>query len=1022
MWVILGIIIGLLLGRVAGNALHGLIGGPDLTFILGLAGAVLGGFLGAPFGARRREGSIDAAKGSVADVGARTPGGLGERVQLLEQQVDWLYRESLALRRELAAQREASGASPGAMPGHGGVTADTPASGARPVDETVRSDDVPVQAARMGAAAVAEVCAVPPASMPSGAATAPRGAVAAQAAAMNAAMPRPSASESVSDASAGAEAPTAAREGLPAADREIDLVALWQRITGGNPLAKVGVVLLFFGVASALRLAAEYGLFPVPLRLFLAAAGGVGLIVFGLRKVEDELRRNFGLALQGGGFAVLYLVVYFMLARYAMLGAAPAFALFAALGVGCVLLAARQDGPALAVFGMAGAFLAPVLAGGRADSPVLLFSYFTLLNVFILIVDWRRAWQVLNIAGFLLTLVIGMSWAIDGYRPEHYLVTQFFLALFLVMYSATPVAAALLQAPGFAGWQHGLLVFGVPLAGAFLQSRLMLGVPYGLAWSALFASLYYFGLWALLFRRRLPEAELIERSHLGLAIAFLTVSVPLAFDAQVTSAFWAVEGAAVLWFGTRQKRTLAQATGLGMQAIAGLALLQGWDSLSVARPVFNDAVLGGMLIAAAGITSARLLRRLGTAAGVPPAAPFVWAMLWWLGVGLGEIDRFAATSHQAPFSLLFVAATVVLIEAIAQVWRWPQARRAAVLLLPAMWLATLLAVLRDDHPLAGLMLLALPLAYVVHGVLLLRHLPAAADTAQGDRWLLVGVRHVGGWWLALLALPLELGWLARELMPGSGLWPALAWGLVWSGSLLVVAEAELRCWPRLTSPALALRGGALLPIVGVIIWSVVVSFVVAGDRSGLPYLPLLNPVDLAQLFALYALWRTAVAFTGWRENMQPVLWGVGFVWWSTLPGRIVHLLWGVPFDWWQLWDHTAFQALLTLLWTLTAIGVMIRAARERPAECGSAPDGQVDASGTLIAARRQHWYAGFALLVVVGAKMLLVDAMGAGTLAWTATLLGVAVLVLAASYFAPLPPRAAHGYGDAGADVPPAAS
>jgi uncharacterized membrane protein len=76
--------------------------------------------------------------------------------------------------------------------------------------------------------------------------------------------------------------------------------------------------------------------------------------------------------------------------------------------------------------------------------------------------------------------------------------------------------------------------------------------------------------------------------------------------------------------------------------------------------------------------------------------------------------------------------------------------------------------------------------------------------------------------------------------------------------------------------------------------------------------------------------------------------------------------------------------LLTLFWTVVSIGTMIRGSRS---------------------ARRDAWYGGFALLGAVGAKLLLFDAAGRGTLMWTATLIGVAILVLAASYFAPLPPR-----------------
>ena len=54
---------------------------------------------------------------------------------------------------------------------------------------------------------------------------------------------------------------------------------LWQKLFGGNILAKVGVVLLFFGVASALKLAADYGMFPVSVRLLLAAVASVAMIM-----------------------------------------------------------------------------------------------------------------------------------------------------------------------------------------------------------------------------------------------------------------------------------------------------------------------------------------------------------------------------------------------------------------------------------------------------------------------------------------------------------------------------------------------------------------------------------------------------------------------------------------------------------------------------------------------------------------------------------------------------------------------
>ena len=758
--------------------------------------------------------------------------------------------------------------------------------------------------------------------------------------------------------------------------------AWWSRLLAGNPLAKIGVVLLFFGVASALRLAAEFGLMPVPLRLFLASAAGVGLIVFGFARARDETRRNFGLAVQGGGFGMLYLVAYFMLARYAMIGEGLAFSAFAALGVACVALAVRQDGPALAVLGLSGAFLAPVLAGGHAETPLPLFSYFALLNAFILAVDWFRAWRVLNIAGFVLTLAVGMAWAMDGYRPEHYAVTQVFLVLFLVAYSAMPVATALLRAPGFAGWRDGMLVFGTPLIGAFLQAQLTEGARYGLAWSALAGSIYYFGLWALLFRRPEPEMRLIEHSHLGLAIALLTVSVPLAFDAQVTSAFWAAEGAAVLWFGIRQNRLLAQATGLLMQFASGAALLAGWPSLWHGRPMFNDAILGAVVVAAAGLVSARLLLGVGEGAKVPAAMPFAWAILWWLLPGLGEIERLAPRDLHAPYGLLFVAATVAGLEGLAALWAWPQMRRAVLLLLPALWLAAALAVDRSGHPFAGLMALVLPAVLALHGWLLSRH-ERMGEAAEAT------LRHLGAWWLLLLAVPAELAWQARQLAPYVSLWPLLAWGAVPAGMLLLSAYGRRRgLWPFAAPAGGYLELGALPPLAGLAFWSLWANMTHAGGGSGLPYLPVLNFFDLAQLATLYALLKAGSEVPVRQPVVRAAAGLLGFVWLTALAARIAHHWGGAPFEAGYLMDSTLCQALATLFWTVLAIAAMIVATRR---------------------ASRRVWYGGFALLGLVGAKLLLVDAAGAGTVTWTGTLLGVALLVLAAGWFAPLPPKGAAG-------------
>ena len=915
--------LGLLIGAALGSAAGGW---------GALAGGLLGLVLGARWGSETRR---EVAGGSGASSAE-------QRLRTLEAQVDWLRRDAQALHAELATLR--------------GDPLEAP------VDEVPAVVEV--------AAGLGEVAAVAP--MPAAVPEVLREAVVREI---------PAAWQSAGPSAASNEE-RMAEAGEQAAD-EAGPPAWWSRLLAGNLLAKIGVVLLFFGVASGLRLAAEYGLMPVQLRLLLGAVAGVAMILFGWSRAQQPERRMFGLALQGGGFAILYLIVYFMLARYALLGDVGAFALFAALGVSCVLLAVRQDGELLAVFGIAGAFLAPVLAASGGGDPAMLFGYFALLNAFVLGVGWFRSWRALNVAGFILTLIVGMSWAIDQYRPLHYPVTQGFLILFCVMYSAASPLTALLRAPGWKGWGEGILVFGTPLAGSFLQAALLGDDRYGLAWSALLAGVYYLAWWLPLYRRPEPEMRLLERSHLGIALALLTLAVPLAFGAQVTSALWAVEGIAVLWFGVRQERQVAQAFGLLMQFAAGACFLDGIEALGHAQPVFNDVCIGGLLIAAAGFVGAVLLQRLQKPV-VPSSLLLGWSLLWWFGTAWNEIDHFAAHVMHLPLILLLAALSFAALELYGTAKAWSAARHAGALLLPLICCAALVSALRDGHVLAGYLAIALPSALGLHYWMLARQ--------EASGCALFGVlRHVVAWWLIVVVAGEELAWLGHRLAPGVTLWPLLGWGLV-AALGLALADFSVRrgLWPFAAQPQ-AYRGTACLPLaLAAASWSLFANLSHAGGGSGLPYLPIFNLFDLTQLAVLAALgnwlrlmrddplpgWEAAASFTVWPAAL-------GFVWISTLAARIAHHWGGVPFTSHALFHSALLQGLLTLLWSAMAIGLMIRATRQ-----GS----------------RQGWYGGFALLAVVGIKLLAVDLANAGTAMWTGSLIGVALLVLAASYFAPVPP------------------
>lgn len=775
---------------------------------------------------------------------------------------------------------------------------------------------------------------------------------------------------------------------IPNSDLEwLTSLPLWQKLFGGNILAKVGVVLLFFGVASALKLAADYGMFPVSVRLLLAAVASVTMIMFGWSRATGEKHRMFGFALQGGGFAMLYLIVYFMLTRYQMIAPQLAFVLFTLLGVSCLLIAAKLDSVSLAVLGISGAFLSPVLADNHTGDHITLFSYFALLNTLIIAVNWFKSWRELNIAGFLFTFAIGMVWAFRSYRSEYMLSTEFFLILFFLMYSLVPVVFSLCKRASKPGWGDGLLLFGTPLITVFLQQTLMQPYRYGLAWSVFIAGLYYLLLWWVLYRRRDEAMRLMERGHLAISVAMFTYAIPLAFSAQVTSAFWTMEGCAVLWLGIRQDRYLARLTGIALQALAGFYFLVHFYELSRSSPIFNDVYVGSFIIALAGMASGSMLhlwdkknQNTQTLANLL----LYWGLLWWATASIAEIDKFVGYSYQHAIWLGLSAAAAVLFEVVGKHWNWTAMRATALVHFAAIALIAAASLTQHEHVLYGALTLVFPAAVAVHYWILARQEQTASD-------LLPAPRHLLMLWMLVGLAANELAWIADTLAPGNRLWPLLAWGATLSAAVHIVRAARrFELWPASSAVADYRLAGSVPIIVASAFWLVIACTQYSGAGSSLPYIPLLNPFDLVVLFVLHTCWKWTNSEPVARdpdslgESIRLGCYLGAFLWLTTLAARLAHHWGDVPFEFDMLMHSYLMHAILSLIWTVTSISLMIYATQH---------------------SRRSLWFTGFGLLAVVGVKLMMIDLVNKGTVMWTASLIGIALMVIAASYFSPAPPK-----------------
>ena len=773
--------------------------------------------------------------------------------------------------------------------------------------------------------------------------------------------------------------------------------APWRFIAGGNTLARVGVIVLFVGVAFLLKYASEHMTIPITVRLAGITAGAIVLLLIGWRL--RTRRAGYAMTLQGAAIGVLYLTVFAALRLYELLPPVAAFVLLFAIAALSSYLAVRQDAMALAILGVVGGFAAPLLTSRDAGNHVVLFSYYGVLNAGIFAIAWFKAWRRLNVIGFVCTFAIGTFWGVTRYRPEDFATTEPFLILSFLFYVAIGTLYAIRRATSYGRYVDAMLVFATPLIVAGLQSALVRDIPNGMAWSAFAGGVFYGALaWLLRARWRHALPFLIE-CYAALAVVFATLAVPLAFDARVTSATWALEGAAVVWAGTRQRHMALRLFGMLLQVASGIAF--GLDvSTSSHRfiqgtwPVLNSHFIGEVLIVAAALISSRTLARAGDAITAAERAivpvVFAWGVLWWFAAGSREIERHVADSPLPTF-VVFVAASAVAFASLAELLAWPLARVPAFLSWPLLLVTALLGIVdrTDGHLFASWGAVAWLAALVTH-VVLLRHFERR--TPAIDDWVL-DAGHAMLAWLVTLIGAHELAWLARQASPGST-WRIIPWGFVPMLVLAAIVRASRpSTWPIGSRRRAWLVWAAVPIVVSLVSWSGYANVNGTGDAAPVPFVPLLNPLDLTQalVFVAVARWFYHVSDVERRsiETLAPetlaTLAGALLLYWVTFATlRTVHQWADVPWSAAAMWHARVVQTSLSLVWTIVALASMLLANHVK---------------------HRAAWLGGATLLAVVVAKLFVVDLSQVGGIERIVSFIGVGVLLLVIGYVAPVPPR-----------------
>ncbi len=778
---------------------------------------------------------------------------------------------------------------------------------------------------------------------------------------------------------------------------------VWEWFTGGNVLTRIGVIALFLGVGFLLSYLADFVTVPIEAKLAGVALAGLGVMVLGARLART--RPGYGVSLEGAGAGILYLTTFAALRMYDVLPPTAAFALLLAIAALTVWLALRADSQPLAGLAIAGGFLAPFLVATSSGQPALLFGYFLVLNAAILVLALVKPWRELNVLGFVFTFVLSLLWGYNYYRPEHFASVEPFLVAFFLFYVAIAVLYAKRGALETRAPVDALLVFGVPLVALALQSALVHDMRYGIAWSAVAMSAVYAVMWLALRRRAEPAFVLLSTAFLVLAVILATVAIPFAVDPRGTSAWWALEAAGVYWIGCRQRQPLARGFALLLQLGAAAMFVYGvMNGLEedLGTVFLNTRFMGSILIALAALATAFVADRhradIGPAEHALVPVILAWGTCWWYGAGVHELDRALPRELAGNAILAYVAGSVAAALAIRRAIGWPRLAWFGAGLLPVMALVALVDWHRSHTTLVAYGWLVWPLAWALHWRLL-RAADALRDENPARIDSLLRFAHAA----SAIALVAWLSWEASEWVgrafPPETVWVACAAAFPAIAYLAVATRLRTAAfWPFSEyGHAYSSRAGTFVAAL-LAVWFLIVNVISPGSPAPLPYIPLLNPLDLTLVAALAALFAWGKSTTRLSEEGLYVWFGLAlFLLVNAIVFRVVHHWLGVPWSLPRLFASKPLQAALTLTWTVTALPLMVIANKRSV---------------------RPLWMAGAALLAVVVVKLFIIDLSALSGLTRIVAFLGVGILLLLIGYLAPLPPAKADARRDHGSFTP----
>lgn len=730
----------------------------------------------------------------------------------------------------------------------------------------------------------------------------------------------------------------------------------------GNPVLKVAVVVLVIGVVLLLRFATEHWQLSLAIKLLIVSAVSAVVVVLGYWMQPKN--RSFALALEGLGLAALFLTLFFAYYNLVIANFSLASGAFIAIMLLTIWLSLKQQSVELAIMAMLIAYIAPFTLPVRDATATELIAYYLVINIAVAVLSSLRPWKYLNQIAFLMTALIGGSYAFyHGYNTERDTLSVLVLAhAAIFIWLGFRFSQLQSQQETSFKYQPALdiaLIFAAPVV-AYLALYLMYFEE--TAWQA-GLSLLFAAVFAVLYTwsKRSQTVQVIAQSYLSLTLIFLALIPPILLPEQWSVVGWAVEGALIFIFALYRQSTISRYLGMALLVMAGCSSL--YYLIELQR--FPTEIYWGVCLSYL------------AAIIVTHAVPYFHRQLSSSSIAFQCLQMLSATvmlmvllldtlhsPYQLVICLLFVALIYTLMNEFLLFrqagWSWSLIKWTGLIPVYAMAFYQVVSVSQQGqllwHSVSEQVYFAL--AGLLLTVLWLRPL---LGVREEKKWVSLGVLTSLAW--TSLTLLSTMPYISVVILP--------LLFCVW-------------CYWQAKEPVWKMFWQARSSLFLSLVW--IICSQLFSQQAFMGYvLPIFNPFDVVSLMLLAAfLWMLNQQLkAGLDRSWAAILSVLGLLWLSSyVVLRALHIYLDTPYNSLDIWTDATVQLSFTVLWVSLAL-ISMRFASQRHL--------------------RPVWLLGGSILVLVTLKLVLLDLSHVGTLMRVISFMAAGFAMLLIAYIAPMP-------------------